>query len=73
MIVKYSTTPGQALTEQEREEIRNAKLLEPQFDDDCPELTPEMLKSLKTAVRNKNHAANLRMVQEILLLTCLRG
>lgn len=60
MIVKYSTTPGQALTEQEREEIRNAKLLEPQFDDDCPELTPEMLKSLKAAVRNKNHAANLK-------------
>ena len=52
MIVKYSIAPDQKLTEEEREEIRNAKKLEPQFDEDCPEMSEVMLKSLRAAVKN---------------------
>ena len=55
-IVQYSLTPGQKLTEEEREEIRNAKKLKPQFDEDCPEMSETMLKSLKAAVRNRDRA-----------------
>ena len=51
MIVKYNITPGQKLTEEEREEVRNARKLEPQFDEDCPEMSEMMLKSLEKAVR----------------------
>ena len=51
MIVKYNITPGQKLTEEEREEVRNARKLEPQFNEDCPEMSETMLKSLKKAVR----------------------
>ena len=54
MIVKYNITPGQKLTEEEREEVRKARKLEPQFDEDCPEMSETMLKSLKAAVRNRN-------------------
>ena len=54
MIVNYSTTPGQPLTEAEKEELKKAKELKPQFDEDCPELSDAMLKSLKAAVRNRN-------------------
>lgn len=60
MIVNYSVTPGQIVTEKEKEEIRNAKSLLPQFDEDCPELSPSMLKSLKSAVRNRNRASGVR-------------
>ena len=51
MIVKYNITPGQKLTEEERKEVRNAKKLKPQVDEDCPEISETMLKSLKKAVR----------------------
>ena len=60
MIVKYSITPGQKLTEEEREEIRNAKKLEPQFDEDCPEMSEVMLKSLRAAVKNRNRVMGLK-------------
>ncbi len=60
MIVKYSITPGQKLTEEEREEIRSAKKLEPQFDEDCPEMSEVMLKSLRAAVKNRNRVMDLK-------------
>ena len=60
MTVNYSITPGQKLTEEEKKEIRNAGNLEPQFDEDCPEMSDAMLKSLKAAVRNRNRAAELK-------------
>ncbi len=53
MTVNYSIAAGQKLTEEEKEEIRNAKKMEPQFDENCPELSESMLKSLKAAVRNR--------------------
>ena len=50
MTVNYSITPGQKLTENEKEEIRKAKELPIQFDEDCPEMSEKMLKSLRAAV-----------------------
>lgn len=60
MTVHYSTVPGQHLTEEEKDEVRNAKKMPLIFDDDCPELSPVLLKSLKAAVRNRNGAALIK-------------
>ena len=60
MIVNYSITPGQKLTEEEKKEIRAAKNLQPVFDEDCPELSESMLKLLKSAVRNRNRAEEIK-------------
>lgn len=60
MTVNYSTTPGQRLTEEEKEEVRNAKKFAPVFDEDCPEMSAAMLKSLKAAVRNRNRAEEIK-------------
>lgn len=60
MTVNYSMTPGQGLTDEEREEVQNAKKIAPVFDEDCPELSPTMLKSLKVAVRNRNRAEEVK-------------
>ena len=60
MTVNYSITPGQGLTEEEIEEVRNARKLAPVFDEDCPEMSPTMLKSLKAAVRNRNRAEGMK-------------
>ena len=60
MIVNYNLTPGQNLTEDEKrkiqEEIAYARTLPQEFDDDCPQLSKNMMKSLKVAVRNRNRA-----------------
>lgn len=60
MTVNYSITPSQGLTEEEIEEVRNARKLAPVFDEDCPEMSPTMLKSLKAAVRNRNRAEGMK-------------
>ena len=60
MIVTYELDPSQELTEEEKEEIRKACEREPVPDEDCPELSESMLKSLKAAVRNRNRAARIK-------------
>ena len=40
--------------------VRNARKLAPVFDEDCPEMSPTMLKSLKAAVRNRNRAEGMK-------------
>ena len=59
MIVTYELDPSQELTEEEKEEIRKACEREPVPDEDCPELSESMLKSLKAAVRNRNRREGL--------------
>lgn len=54
MIRKYSTTPGEPLTEEQRDEIKEAKRHPITFDDDCQELSPTMMKMLRVAVRQRN-------------------
>ena len=60
MIIQYESVPGQPLSDEQIKEIENASLLPPVYDEDCPELTPAMLKSLKTAVRNRNRANSMK-------------
>ena len=54
MIRKYSTTPGEPLTEEQIDEIKEAKRHPITFDDDCQELSPTMMKMLRVAVRQRN-------------------
>ena len=51
MIRKYSMTPGEPLTEEQKDEIKEAKRHPITFDEDCPELSPEMLRA---AVKQRN-------------------
>lgn len=60
MTIQFETTPGEPLTMEQIKEIENAAKMTPVFDEDCPELSPTMLKSLKAAVRNRNRANNLK-------------
>ena len=54
MIRKYSTTPGEPLTEEQKEEIKEAQRRPITFDEDCPELSPAMMKMLRAAVKQRN-------------------
>ena len=60
MIIQYEAVPGQPLTAEQKAEIIAASNMAPIYDDDCPELSPAMLKSLKAAVRNRNRANALK-------------
>ena len=61
MIVHYETIPGQPLTKEQIKEIRDAEKMTPVYDEDCPELSLAMMKSLKAAVRNRNRIKNQKM------------
>ena len=54
LIRKNSTTPGEPLTEEQRDEIKKDKRHPITFDDDCQELSPTMMKMLRVAVRQRN-------------------
>ena len=54
MIRKYSTTPGEPLTEEQKDEIKEAKRHPITFDEDCQELSPAMMEMLRVAVRQRN-------------------
>ena len=60
MIVQYESIPNQPLTEEQIKEIHEAEKKIPVYDEDCPELSPAMIKSLKAAVRNRNRALSLK-------------
>lgn len=54
MIVTYTTKPGQKPTPEQIKEVQEASKHPIVFDEDCPESSPEMLKALRCAARNKN-------------------
>ena len=54
MIRKYSTTPGEPLTEEQKDEIKEAKRHPITFDEDCQELSPTLMKMFRVAVRQRN-------------------
>lgn len=60
MIVQYDLVPGQPLTVEQLKQLDAAEKLAPVFDEDCPELSPTMMKSLEAAVRNRNRANALK-------------
>ena len=60
MTIRYEVLPGQELTEEQKQQIAEAAKKTIEFDDDCPELSPAMMKSLEAAVRNRNRAGMLK-------------
>lgn len=54
MIVQDSIKPGQKPTEEQLQMVREAASRPIEFDEDCPEMSPEMLKSLRCAARQRN-------------------
>ena len=56
--------PEPILSEEEKarihKEVEAAQNRPIEYDEDCPELTPEMLKQLKAAVRNRKRARELK-------------
>lgn len=60
MIKTYILDEKQEITEEMKAEIRNAANQPIEFDEDCPELTPELMKSLKCAVIQRNRSDMLK-------------
>jgi len=55
--------PSEFLSQEEQDrihaEIQAAKDKNMEYDEDCPELTPEMLKQLKVSARNRERARRI--------------
>ncbi len=58
MIKTYIIENGQKPTEEELAEVEAAREHEITFDDDCPELSPAMVKAFKSAVVQRNRKKN---------------
>lgn len=56
--VTYILREGEALTEEEKEEIRALKNRPIVYDEDCPKLTEEQLKQFKRVNPKRQKAAN---------------
>lgn len=54
MIRRFTIEPGQGLTEEQLEEIEDARNHPILFDEDCEELSPAMMKAFKSAVIQRN-------------------
>lgn len=54
MIKTFIIETGQKLTEEQLAEISEAKKYPVVFDDDCPELSPAIIKAFKCAVTQRN-------------------
>jgi hypothetical protein len=50
----FSISKGQTITEEQAREIEEAKKYPITYDEDCPQLTPEMEKQFKCAIRMRN-------------------
>lgn len=58
MTITRTLKKEQQPTEEQIKEVQEAAKREPVYDEDCPELTPTMLKSLRCAVRQRNRLLN---------------
>lgn len=54
MIKTYITEPGEIPTEEEIREAEEVEKYPIVFDEDCPELSPAMMKAFKSAVVQRN-------------------
>lgn len=59
MVKIYITEPNQNLTEEQHKEIEEAKKNPIVFDEDCPELSPTMIKAFRCAVIQRNRKNNM--------------
>lgn len=60
MMVTYTVKENQKPTPEQIQEIEEASKKPVVFDDDCPELSPKMMKALKCAAKNRNRINNLK-------------
>ncbi len=56
MTVTYSVSPGQKPTAEQLKEVEEAAKLPITFDEDSPELTPDMEKAFRCAVAQRNRS-----------------
>ncbi len=54
MIKKYTTNGKQELTQEQIQELEEAANYPITFDEDCPELSPAMMKAFRCAVVQRN-------------------
>lgn len=54
MIKTYTINKGQGPTPEQLKEVEEAKKKPITFDEDCPELSPAMVKAFKSAVVQRN-------------------
>ncbi len=52
--IYYSSNEGKELTEEQKAMIRKAAKSPITFDEDCPELSPTMIKAFRCAVSKRN-------------------
>jgi hypothetical protein len=60
MIVTASLSKDEKLTDEEKKMIEEAKKYPITYDEDSPEMTPEMEKQFKVAVRMRNRLLSKR-------------
>ncbi len=58
MIKTYTTKPGQKPTEEQLKEVEEAAKKPIEFDEDCEELSPAMMKAFRCAVIQRNRRKN---------------
>ncbi|MCR5591435.1 MAG: hypothetical protein K6F73_07845 [Lachnospiraceae bacterium] len=54
MIKTYVIEPGQKPTAEQLKEVEEAKKRPIEFDEDCEELSPEMIKAFKSTIVQRN-------------------
>ena len=60
MMTTYTVKKGQKPTPEQIKEIEEASKKPITFDEDCPELSPKMMKALECAAKNRNRINNLK-------------
>lgn len=65
-------TGKRALTEAELEELRKAERMPPNYDDDCPELTPKMEEAFREA-RRRNPIRRVPVTLNVMQTTLERA
>lgn len=60
MMVTYTVKENQKPTLEQLREVEEAAKKPVVFDEDCPELSPKMMKALECAAKNRNRINNLK-------------
>lgn len=58
MVKTFTINPGQKPTPEQLQEVENAKKYPIEFDEDCEELSPAMVKAFKASVAHRNRKKN---------------
>ena len=58
MVKTFTINPGQKPTPEQLQEVENAKKYPIEFDEDCEELSPAMVKAFKASVVHRNRKEN---------------